>query len=128
MFNLEFFKDKIDTTKIHNQTPPIDPEVVESINREIKENDNEESKTDHKPKFHKYQILHDGTAYEGEWLNNMRHGKGTQFKLSDDNKPIKIYQGDWIENMRDGEGTQFKPSDDNKPIKIYEGLWMQNEI
>ena len=103
MFNLEFFKEKIDTTKIHNLTPPIDPEVVDLINIGIKENnqnDSELTKTDDEPKFHNYQILHDGTAYEGEWLKYQRHGKGTQFNHFTDNTPVKIYEGEWRDDMR----------------------------
>ena len=120
MFDLEFFKGKIDTTTIQNQTPPIDPEVVESINGKIKENDDEVSKTDDEPKFHKYQILHDSTAYEGEWLNYKRHGYGTLFKLSNNNTPIKIYEGHWENDKREGKGTEFILSTDNTISKIYE--------
>ena len=130
MFNLEFFKDKIDTTTINNLTPPIDPEVVDSINIGIKENnqnDRKLSKTDDGPKFYKYQILHDGTAYEGEWLNYQRHGEGTLFKHSTNNKPVKTYQGQWVDNMRHGEGIQFELSDDGTPVKVYEGGWDCNE-
>ena len=68
MFNLEFFKGKIDTTMIHNQAPPIDPEVVDSINGDIKENDNKHHTANSEPKLHKTQVLHDGSAYRGQWL------------------------------------------------------------
>ena len=134
MFNLEFFKGKIDTTTINNLTPPIDPEVVDSINIGIKENnqnDNELSKTDSElyessetydePEFHKYQTFHDGTAYEGEWLNNLRHGKGTLFEYSTDKTPVKIYEGEWKYDERYGEGIEFKISTDNIPVKTYQG-------
>ena len=131
MFNLEFFKGKIDTTKIHNLTPPIDPEVVDSINIEIKENnqnDSELSKTDDEPKFYKYQIFHDGTAYEGEWLNYRRHGKGTEFKHSTNNTPVKTYQGQWKDNERSGYGTSFKICNDNTSVKVYQGYWRENKL
>ena len=85
MFNLEFFKGKIDTTTIHEQAPPIDPEVVDSINRGIKEDKNKTKVTEETPKFYKTQILHDVTAYRGEWLNRKRHGYGSLFDLSLDN-------------------------------------------
>ena len=51
MFSLEFFKGKIDITTIHNQTPPIDPEVVDSINTEIKEENEHESEDENKNDF-----------------------------------------------------------------------------
>ena len=130
MFNLEFFKGKIDTSETHNLPPPIDPEVVDSINGEIKENnqnDSELSKIDDEPKFYKYQILHDGTAYEGEWLNYQRHGKGTLFKHSTNNTPLKIYEGEWRNDKRWGEGIEFEISTDNTPVITYQGQWKNDK-
>lgn len=37
MFAMDFFKDKIDTSTIHEQVPPVDPDVVELVNQEINE-------------------------------------------------------------------------------------------
>ena len=51
MFSLEFFKGKIDITTIQNQTPPIDTEVVDSINTEIKEENEHESEDENKNDF-----------------------------------------------------------------------------
>ena len=37
MFELDFFKDHIDTTTIHEQTPPIEKAIIDSINQDIDE-------------------------------------------------------------------------------------------
>ena len=43
-----------------------------------------------------------GASYEGQWLNNMRHGKGTM-RFNDD-----VYVGDWQQDKRHGNGTQIR--------------------
>ncbi len=39
-----------------------------------------------------------GTSYEGEWVNGVRHGKGVL------NSQILRYEGDFIENKMQGTG------------------------
>lgn len=41
----------------------------------------------------------DGQKFRGEWLNNLRHGKGKQFY-----KNGSKYEGDWKEDLRHGLG------------------------
>ena len=42
----------------------------------------------------------DGTKYEGEWLDNQRHGRGTQW-VRRDGKLRKQYTGDWVMGKRE---------------------------
>ena len=124
MFNLEFFKCKIDTTTIQNQTPPIDPEVVDSINGAIKEeNDNESGdETLNFSKFHETQILHDRTAYKGQWRNFKRHGKGTLFELCIDNTLQKIYEGEWEDDEKHGKGTLYDGTDSLEVSELIDDI------
>ena len=46
--------------------------------------------------YHDY----DGNIYEGNWLNNMKHGFGKQIFINGD-----VYTGEWKDGMMDGEGT-----------------------
>ena len=54
----------------------------------------------------------DGEYYEGQWKNNLRHGKGIQFYK---NGKIK-YEGDFSEDYFEGNGKLFKENGD-----YYEG-------
>ena len=113
MFNLEFFKGKINTTTIHKQTPPIDRRVLAGINRKIKEKEEGEDKFYDRsdvPKFYETQILHDGTAYRGEWLNCKRHGDGILYKLSSDNVLQKIFEGSFYDDL-ESRGSIFYDTD-----------------
>ena len=40
------------------------------------------------------------SSYDGEWVNNVRHGFGTRQYPSQN-----VYEGMWFNNMRHGEGT-----------------------
>jgi hypothetical protein len=41
-----------------------------------------------------------GEKYEGEWLDNKRHGRGTQW-VRRDGKLRKQYTGDWVMGQRE---------------------------
>ena len=56
----------------------------------------------------------DGSVYEGQKLNGLRHGKGT-FYYSDGG----MYSGDWFEGSMEGYGSLFYASG----VKAYEGEW-----
>ncbi|OCU02063.1 MORN repeat-containing protein 3-like [Xenopus laevis] len=61
-----------------------------------------------------------GDEYTGEWLNNLRHGKGTYMcKIRK-----SIYEGDWKCGKRSGFGT-YSVLDTNTEeyIKVYSGHW-----
>ena len=134
-FELEFFKDKIDIDTIDKQTPPIDQEVVKLINDRInEESDNEESIIDdgkyiplERYKFHDNQILHDGTEYKGQWVNNKRHGEGTLFKKSNDGILKKVYEGHWKNDVIDGTGTYYDGTDSVKVKKSHNWVWEIHE-
>ena len=115
MFKLDFFKDKIDTDKIHEQTPPIDKEVVKLINDRI----NEERYNQDSKNYDKLVLLHDGTVYQGQWSNNKRHGKGILYKKSDDGNLKKVYQGTWINDKPDDDGTYYDGTDSVKVRTSY---------
>ena len=82
-FKLEFFEG-IETSTINDQIPPIDEEVVRLINKEISEKS--EAKSQKEPKSFHGRVLHNGTAYIGEWMNHKRHGKGMLCKPIGENK------------------------------------------
>lgn len=52
--------------------------------------------------------------YDGDWINNVKHGWGTRQYPSGN-----IYQGMWFNNIRHGEGT-MKWLDRNQ---MYTGNW-----
>ena len=109
MFALDFFKD-IDTNTIHQQTPPIDKEIVYSINQEVNEEyDNKLSESENKLKHYDSKILFDNTMYEGKWLNKLRHGDGTLYKIDPltQMSPQKIYSGDWYKDQKHGKGIFY---------------------
>ncbi|NXC37447.1 MORN3 protein, partial [Campylorhamphus procurvoides] len=61
-----------------------------------------------------------GDQYTGEWLNNLKHGKGTQIWK----RTGAIYSGDWKFGKRDGYGTYSIPDPVTKEYrKVYTGWW-----
>ncbi|XP_014681097.1 PREDICTED: MORN repeat-containing protein 3-like [Priapulus caudatus] len=60
-----------------------------------------------------------GDEYTGEWLNNHKHGKGTEKTQSTG----AIYDGDWKWGKRDGFGTYSVPDGEGIYIKQYSGGW-----
>ena len=57
----------------------------------------------------------DGVSfYDGEWVNNIRHGLGVRQYPSQN-----IYQGMWFNNVRHGEGTMRWLDRD----QMYNGQW-----
>lgn len=66
---------------------------------------------------HKTVFFPDGQRYQGEWLNNLRHGKGSQFY-----KNGSKYEGNWKEGMRHGLGILWNC--DSKRFRVkYSGEW-----
>jgi hypothetical protein len=64
-----------------------------------------------------------GDEYTGEWLNNLKHGKGTyKWKATG-----CLYDGDWKEDMRNGFGTYSVPTPNGGYIKEYSGGWKDNK-
>ena len=60
----------------------------------------------------------DGSLYEGEIKNNVRHGQGTYLWKSGDK-----YVGEWKNGKRDGKGTMYYASG-----KKYVGEWKKSEL
>lgn len=44
----------------------------------------------------------DGCKYDGDWKDDVRHGKGT-FEYTNGDK----YEGDWADDIQHGKGTYF---------------------
>ena len=42
----------------------------------------------------------DGSKYEGQWVDDMRHGNGTYTYVNGD-----VYSGEWTGNNRHGQGV-----------------------
>uniref|UniRef100_A0A7S1XBI5 MORN repeat-containing protein 3 n=1 Tax=Tetraselmis chuii TaxID=63592 RepID=A0A7S1XBI5_9CHLO len=57
------------------------------------------------------------TVYEGEWLNDMKNGRGTLTKPNGD-----VHEGEWKDNMRHGQGTYYFME---KGMR-YDGVWQED--
>jgi len=66
----------------------------------------------------------DGSVYDGDWINDMRHGKG-KFRC---NRTGSEYTGQWLYDMRHGLGklTQYRHLDDHHGRKF--GKHKESEI
>ncbi|KAL0965625.1 hypothetical protein UPYG_G00283680 [Umbra pygmaea] len=63
-------------------------------------------------------------SYTGDWLDNKKHGKGTQIWK----KHKAIYHGDWKYGKRDGHGTYSKLQfASNEYSKEYSGGWKNDK-
>ncbi len=62
-------------------------------------------------------VLESGSRYEGEWKNNMRHGKG-HFFWNDG----QHYKGNYLNDKRDGYGVYYWENGDR-----YEGEWKNDQ-
>ncbi|XP_055461982.1 MORN repeat-containing protein 3 isoform X3 [Psammomys obesus] len=61
-----------------------------------------------------------GDHYEGEWSDNLKHGKGTQFLK----KSGVVYEGDWKFGKQDGYGILSHPDPETgKYRRVYSGWW-----
>ncbi|CAD8152519.1 unnamed protein product [Paramecium pentaurelia] len=66
------------------------------------------------------EVYANGSKYDGEKLNGMRHGYGTFFYQDNGG----VYEGQWFENKMHGIGTLFYAS--GKPA--YEGQWVNDKF
>ncbi|XP_044151321.1 MORN repeat-containing protein 3-like [Bufo gargarizans] len=65
-----------------------------------------------------------GDEYTGEWMNNLRHGKGSYLYK----KANAIYQGDWKNGKRNGYGTYaVKAPSTGTYIRVYAGNWVNDK-
>ncbi|KAM8872483.1 MORN repeat-containing protein 3-like [Synchiropus picturatus] len=64
-----------------------------------------------------------GDEYKGEWLNNKRHGHGTQVWKESGG----IYKGEWKFGKRDGFGTYSIPTAGKAYEKQYFGYWQHGK-
>ena len=63
-----------------------------------------------------------GDEYTGEWLDNLKHGKGTYTWKT--NKAM--YDGDWAKGKRNGFGTYSLPKGTSYR-KVYAGGWKNDK-
>ena len=59
----------------------------------------------------------DGSEYQGEWLNDMKHGLGVFSDTSGDQ-----YDGQWYAGLKHGQGTYSYKSGDK-----YIGNWKEDK-
>ncbi|XP_002736816.1 MORN repeat-containing protein 3-like [Saccoglossus kowalevskii] len=73
--------------------------------------------------LHRTVYAVNGDEYTGEWLDNMKHGKGTnRWKKSG-----AIYDGDWKTGKRNGFGTLSIPAVEGGFKKQYSGGWKNDK-
>jgi len=71
----------------------------------------------------------DGSYYDGNWLDNKKHGYGKEKNMqgssmawdTEDREYMGIYEGEFIDGKRQGQGKQLFMNGD-----IYEGSWLKN--
>ncbi|XP_075034232.1 MORN repeat-containing protein 3 isoform X1 [Mixophyes fleayi] len=62
--------------------------------------------------------------YTGEWLNNLKHGKGTYLWKNTNS----IYEGEWICDKRSGFGTySVQDPSTGEYVKVYSGSWKNDK-
>lgn len=61
-----------------------------------------------------------GDKYEGEWLDNKRHGFGTYWKREAGKFRVE-YNGTWVQGKKQGFGVHY-----NAAGERYEGEWLGN--
>jgi len=61
------------------------------------------------------------TVYKGEFVNNKRHGFGTQVWPNGSK-----YEGDWAFDAREGRGEFFVKSKDDTLRMVYSGSWLND--
>jgi hypothetical protein len=59
-----------------------------------------------------------GTIYEGEWKDGMKHGQGKQIWIDG-----TLYEGSWKNNVAHGRGRLIHADGD-----IYEGDWENDKV
>ncbi|KAM9330890.1 MORN repeat-containing protein 3 [Gastrophryne carolinensis] len=65
-----------------------------------------------------------GDQYTGEWLDNLKHGKGTYIGKSNNS----IYEGEWKSGKKNGFGTySIKDPITGEYVKEYSGSWMNDK-
>ncbi|POI23628.1 hypothetical protein CIB84_012624, partial [Bambusicola thoracicus] len=80
-------------------------------------------------KAQKYGLRHtvyavNGDQYTGEWLDNLKHGKGIQIWKHNG----AIYSGDWKFGKRDGYSSYSIPDPVTREyLKVYTGWWRDNK-
>lgn len=63
-----------------------------------------------------------GLRYEGNWINGKRDGEGILYFNWPNQQAINSYKGSWKENLKDGFGLMLYPSGN-----IYRGEWKNDE-
>jgi hypothetical protein len=59
-----------------------------------------------------------GDLYEGEWLSDLRHGKGVMFWA----ETKEMYTGDWVRGLQEGQGTM-----NYRNGEVYTGGWLAGQ-
>ncbi|KAG8340401.1 putative MORN repeat [Trypanosoma vivax] len=59
-----------------------------------------------------------GSFYEGQWSENMRHGRGLLLYPNGD-----LYDGMWCRGKRHGKGSMGWKAGGNHFVEVYEGEW-----
>ena len=69
-----------------------------------------------------FQYRSNGTCYEGDFENGKKNGKGVL--IYDIREKLRKYEGEWKDNNFHGNGIQYY----NDGSKRYEGEWKDNNL
>lgn len=67
--------------------------------------------------FSSYHIYRSGNMYDGEWLDNKRHGEGTMYWKSRN----EVYSGQWEQGVQHGYGkhTWILETNDDSQVCVF---------
>lgn len=67
-------------------------------------------------------------GYEGGWKAGLRHGWGKYHKLIDSKYyPSEEYEGEWVNDLRCGKGS-LKYTRKPRKVEVYSGEWKNNKL
>ena len=64
-------------------------------------------------------MLYNGNSYDGEWKMNQKHGWGMYRVHAPTKGGLAAYEGEWVEDARTGKGIS-KGSDGHVEVNVYE--------
>jgi len=98
---------------IRDRTKPVFPFVSGSLYKGQWNNDKKDG--------FGIQTNPDNTKYEGEWVNNQYHGRGTLW-IKKGKTFVRQYVGDWVKGHMEGQGIYYYSNGE-----IFRGGWLKGK-